>query len=129
VGLVIAGAAAWPAIRMALRQSPLGSVVSPWDGKTTLECGGNDEMTFEDRKATLGGTAVIASGNCHLRLKRCTIVADVAIEAGGNARVTVEEGSIEGKRLAVEAGGNAVVEVRGGMTGKVKRSGNARVNK
>jgi hypothetical protein len=129
VGVAIAIAAAWPAVRLGLRSSPLGSVVSPWDGKTTLECSGNDELSFEDCTATLSGTAVLASGNCRLHLKRCTIVADTAIEAGGNARVLVEGGTVEGKQLAVDAGGNAVVEVRGALTGKVKRSGNARVIK
>jgi hypothetical protein len=128
VVLGIVGAGVWPALKM-LPKSGVLSPFASWDGKTTLECSGNDELTFEDKQVTLTGTAVIASGNCHLKLLRCAITGDTAIEAGGNARVTVEGGAIVGHKLSIDAGGNAHVEVRSAtLTGKTKRSGNARIN-
>jgi hypothetical protein len=117
---------AWPAIKNGLKSSGIGI---GWDGKTTFECAGNDDITLEDRKVELTGTVVIANGNCHLRLKNCTITGDTAIEAGGNAKITVEGGTITGKQLAVMAGGNAEVEVRGKLVGSTKTRGNARINK
>ena len=60
---------------------------------------------------------------------RCAITGDTAIEAGGNARVTIEGGAITGHKLSVDAGGNAHVEIRNAtLTGKTKRAGNARIN-
>jgi hypothetical protein len=125
--LAIVGASVWPALKLLPKSGVLSSLA--WDGKTTLECSGNDDMTFEDKQVTLTGTVVIAGGNCHLKLVRCTITGDTAIEAGGNARVTVEGGAIIGHKLSVDAGGNAHVEIRNAtLTGKTKRAGNARIN-
>jgi hypothetical protein len=128
--MILVGASAWPAFKLFVRQSPLASAFVTWDGKTTFECGGNDDLKLEDLNVSLTGTAVIVNGNCHLRLARCTIVADTALEVGGNGRVIVEGGALTGHKHAVDAEGNAYVEVRGAtLTGKVKRGGNARVNK
>ncbi len=126
--LAIVAVSVWPALRLLPKSGALSPFAS-WDGKTALECSGNDELSFEDKTVTLSGTAVIASGNCHLKLLRCAITADTAIEAGGNARVTVEGGAITGNKLSVDATGNAHVEIRGAtLTGKTKRGGNARIN-
>jgi len=68
-------------------------------------------------------------GNCHLKLVRCQIKADLPIEAAGNAHVLIDGGSIEGSKHAFDASGNASIEVRGArVVGTVKRSGNAHIN-
>src|SRR5262245_36331265 len=108
LSLVIGGAVIWQTTRsiggaFATGAAALGgnaSGVAAWDGKTSFECAGNQQLVIEDQKAELSGTVVIASGNCHLRIVRCTLKGDTAIEAAGNARVVVEGGAVEGRHLA-----------------------------
>ena len=112
------------------RNSGFGSSLV-WDGKTPFECGGNDDYSVKDVKAEFtAGTAIIANGNCHFTCTNCTIKAPTAIEAGGNAQVTIINGSVEGTETMVEAGGNARVNISGNATasGAVKSGGNAKVS-
>ncbi len=99
-----------------------------WDGKEPLECAGNDEVTVKGVNVNLPGTAIIASGNCHLKIVDSTIKADTVVEAGGNAEVTFQNGSVDGK-VATDASGNSRVRFNGTkVTGEKKRSGNAKVD-
>lgn len=99
-----------------------------WDGKSALECGGNDNMTIENVTTTLPGTAVIVDGNCHLKLVNCHIKADTVFELSGNAQVRLEGGTFEGE-TAIDASGNSVVRIAGAtVTGKRKHRANARID-
>jgi len=99
-----------------------------WDGKSALECAGNEQLTISDVTTTLPGTAVIASGNCHLKFVNCSIKADTVFELTGNAEVRLEGGAYEGI-TAIDASGNSVVRIAGAtVTGKRKHSGNGRVD-
>lgn len=99
-----------------------------WDGKEPLECAGNDEITVKGVNVNLPGTAIIASGNCHVKIIDSTIKADTVVEAGGNAEVTFQNGSVDGK-VATDASGNSRVRFNGTkVTGEKKRSGNAKVD-
>ncbi len=96
-----------------------------WDGKTTFTCGGNDVVALTGVTAKAG---VKASANCQLTLTDVNISAPVAIEAGGNAKVTVTGGSITSSVNSVVASGNAKVDFVGTkVTGKAKTSGLAKV--
>lgn len=96
-----------------------------WDGKTTFTCGGNDVVALTGVKATAG---VKASANCQLTLTDVNITAPVAIEAGGNAKVTVTGGSITSSVNSVVASSNAKVDFVGTkVTGKARTSGLAKV--
>lgn len=114
---------------VAFRNEVKALVGSGWSGKTTLRCGGNDEVTIEGVHAELPtSTAIVATGNCHLRVKDSQIRAFVAIEASGNAEIVIEGGSVEGSTSLVDASGNGRIEFRKTrVKGPTKRSGNARV--
>ena len=99
-----------------------------WDGKETLVCGGNDQITVSGVNANLTGTAIEAGGNCHVKIIDSTLKAGTVVDAAGNADVTFQGGSIEGT-TAVEASGNAHVRFNGTkVTGSKKKSGNAKVD-
>ena len=73
--------------------------------------------------------AIRAGGNCNLTLVGMNITAPVAIEASGNARVTIQGGAINGSTHSIVARGNAQVTNLGAViTGPAQRSGNAVVN-
>ena len=99
-----------------------------WNGKETLVCGGNDQITISGVNANVSGTAIEAGGNCHVKIVDSTIKAGTVVDAAGNADVTFQGGSIEGT-TAVDASGNAHVRFNGTkVTGSKKKSGNAKVD-
>lgn len=106
-----------------------GIFAGAWSGKETLECSGNDDMTVSGVTATIEGDTVIsATGNCMLHVKQCNLKGATGIEAGGNAHVIVEQGTVEGSESAIDASGNAHVELHGTkVTGPKTRGGNAKI--
>jgi hypothetical protein len=102
---------------------------SEWDGTETLECAGNDEMTVSDITSNVsGGPSIIADGNCTLHVKQCNLKGSIGIQAGGNAHVTVDQGSVEGTESSIDASGNARVDLHGTkVTGPKTRNANAKI--
>jgi hypothetical protein len=99
--------------------------VGSWDGKSELECKGNDAIALTGITATAG---VKASANCQLTMTGVNITAPVAIEASGNAHVTMTGGSITSSTNSVVASAAAKVDLVGTkVTGKAKTSGAAKV--
>jgi hypothetical protein len=93
---------------------------------TETSCSGNGSLRLRGQRIT---TTVRASGNCSVDLVDCTLEADPAIEASGNARVEVTRGSVGRGGVAVIATGNAHVELHGAsVNGAVSKSGNAAVD-
>lgn len=111
--------------------SATSATASPsWDGTTPLTCGGVQHVRVEGVTATFAtGTAVSAGANCHVELVRCTITAPVALEAAGNASITVEGGSITGTEAAARATGNGSIALSGGaaLNGPSTRLGNGTI--
>jgi hypothetical protein len=104
------------------------AVVMKWDGKSTLTCAGSDSLRVEGVRASLSGTAINASGNCHLTLVNVDVTAPTGVEAGGNAVVTVQGGSITSTVFAVHATVNAKVNVTGSrVTGRTQTTMNAKI--
>ena len=100
------------------------ATAAKWDGKSTYECM-NGNVKLEGVTANAG---VKASGNCVLALVNVKITAPVAVDASGNAKVTVTGGSLSGTTNAVVADGNAHVTVVGAaVSGKAKTSANGKV--
>ena len=102
-----------------------------WDGKQPLTCDENDQVEVDGVKATFSaGAAIIASGNCHLTCKDCTLKAPFAVQASGNAKVVLVNGSAEGTDTSLSATENAIIDVRGNakVIGPTKQSGNAKVS-
>lgn len=102
-----------------------------WDGKSPFTCSGNDDYSVKEVHAELAsGTAITASGNCHFTCTDCTIKAPTAIEAGGNATVTIVNGTITGTETLADASANAHVNISGNATasGAIKQSSNAKVS-
>lgn len=96
-----------------------------WDGKSVLNCGGNDAIAISGVTATAG---VKAGGNCVLTLTNVNITAPIGIEAGGNAKVTMTGGSITATTNSVVASAAAKVDCVGTkVTGKSKASGAAKI--
>ena len=101
-----------------------------WDGTSPLMCGGNDQIDVSGINATFtSGSAILAGGNCHVTCRDCTLKAPVGVEAGGNAQVTIMNGSVPGTDAALSAGGNATINVLGNATvvGTTRKGGNASV--
>lgn len=102
-----------------------------WSGSEPLMCSGNENIAVSGVTATFNaGTAIRASGNCHVRCTDCTLSAPTAIEAGGNAEVIIVNGSVKGTTLLADASGNARITIMGNVTasGPSKQSGNAKVS-
>ena len=102
------------------------AAAAAWDGKSTLECKGNDVMNVAGVTATAG---VKASGNCKLNLVNVNITAPVGIEASASAKVNMTGGSINASTNTVVASAAAEVNLVGTtVTGKSKKSGAAKIN-
>jgi hypothetical protein len=107
--------------------SASAKAAAKWDGKSPLTCS-SGEVTIEGVTAKLDGTAITASGDCHLKLIGVDVSAAIAIEAGGNATVSIEGGSIAGTKHAVHALGNAEVKLdKTKVTGEKKKLGSAKI--
>lgn len=122
-----AGAPTPPGVPPAVAAAP--GAASPWDGTSTFQCTGSQNVTITGQTVTLEGSrAINASGNCQLTLVSCTIRAQEVVSASGNAHVTIVGGRIEGTDAAMSLSGNALVTVQGAeVVGLVRRSGAARV--
>jgi hypothetical protein len=73
-------------------------------------CSGNDTIALPGVTATAG---VVASSNCELTLTNVSLHAPVAINARGNAKVTVGGGSATGDASLAIASGNATITFTG----------------
>jgi hypothetical protein len=108
--------------------SATAAAAAKWDGKSPLECGGNDVVAVSGVTATLGGTASKAGGNCQLTLTDVNITAPIGIEASGNAKVTVSGGSITSSSNSIVAGAASHVTCSGTkVTGKAKATAAAKI--
>lgn len=129
VVLGVTGGAGVGITRCTKGSSLLSSLV--WDGKEPLQCGGNDRISVTGVTANFNaGAAIIASGNCQVRCEGCTITAATAVEAGGNAQVTIANGAVTGTALLADASGNARVTFMGDVkvSGTVKESRKGQVS-
>ncbi len=100
-----------------------------WDGKSTLECKGNDIITVTGTTANVSGTAIKASANCQLTLVGVNITAPNGIEATNSAKVSLTGGSITSTGVAISAANAAVVTVVGTkVSGKVNKANAGQVN-
>lgn len=78
-----------------------------WDEKSTLECGINGELELEDIKATVkNGPVIDLATNCKLRLKNSKLKGKAGIRAGMNAKIWLENVTIETRDAAIEASTN-----------------------
>jgi hypothetical protein len=98
-----------------------------WDGTTTYECTGADQVTIQGRTvAATASPAIRATGACQLTLVGVTLSAPVAVEATGGSHVTMTGGALTGAVAALDASGGAHVDVVGTtITGPVRKSGGA----
>jgi len=94
-----------------------------------VTCGSGDTLTLTGQTlSSLDGSPVVANGNCTLHLVACNLRGVTALTALGNARVTVEGGTLTGTGPAIVIGSNASVDVSSAtVTGEpgVLASGNA----
>jgi hypothetical protein len=101
-----------------------------WDGTSPLTCGGNDSYDISGVNASFtAGSTIIASGNCNVTCRNCTLKAPVAVEADGNGDVKLIGGSVTGTQMALNATGNGTIEVLGNatITGTTHQSANGKV--
>jgi len=130
VGVAGLGFYIWRSAAAGAHSGPVGAsaTAAKWDGKSALTCGGNTALTVDGVTANLGGAAISAAGNCQLTLTNVDVTAGTAIEAGGNAVVTVQGGKLTGSAFAVHAMGNAKVNMKGTkVSGKTEALANAKV--
>jgi hypothetical protein len=101
-----------------------------WDGKSPFTCGGVENVKIEKVDANItSGTAINVMGMCQLTLVNVNVTAPVALEVGGNAKVTMTGGSLKGKTKAISAGGNATVTLSGTkVDGKTEQNGNGKIS-
>ncbi|MES2645059.1 MAG: hypothetical protein V4850_36570 [Myxococcota bacterium] len=108
--------------------SAAAAKAAAWDGTSTFVCPSTGPVVIEDVTANVTGTAIKASGNCDLTLEGVDITADIGIDAGGNATVTIKGGSIKGGTHSIKAGANATVVVNGAtITGPTLKSANGAI--
>jgi hypothetical protein len=102
---------------------------SSWDGKSTLVCGGSQQMTIRDKHVKMEtGPAFTVGGDCKLNIVNSDIIAPTVIDAGGNAIVTVQGGSITATDKAIDAGGDAQIAIHGTkILGAIDKGGSARI--
>jgi hypothetical protein len=80
-----------------------------------IVCRGNDDVTLMGKTiSSETSVAIVASGNCKLKLVGCAVSGMPAIAASGNGHVVVEGGSLAGKGPAVVLSGNSELDVSGG---------------
>lgn len=101
-------------------------------GKLPVLCSGNDNLTFEATSFALpAGVPILASENCTITLRNCTVSGTTAITVKNNAKVNVDGGSYTGKGPAILVADNGEFHASGGavVTGEpgVMSSGNAHV--
>ena len=86
-------------------------------------------IVLDEAKAKEYRTAFEASGNCDAKLNNPEFRSPgVALKVGGNSKLVIDRGVLEGGTAAIEVGGNAQVELKGTVVlGKIKKSGNAKV--
>ena len=85
-----------------------------WDGRTRLRCAGNEQIMVRGVTAVLpSGAAIVATDNCVLTMEDVNVTAPIALQAQGNARVTVYRGSLHGSEVALVAMGTARVTLWG----------------
>ena len=101
-----------------------------WSGRQPLVCAGDDQIDAYDVKASFGGgTAILASGNCQVTCRNCSLTAATVVQAEGDAHVTLTGGSISGTQASVVVSGDATVDVAGcGVTGAARKSGDGTIN-
>ncbi len=87
------------------------------------------KLILDEAQAEEWGSAFEASGNCDATISNPEFRSPlVALVAGGNSRLIIEGGVLEGGKHAIVVSGNATVEIRGTVVlGKIKKSGHAKV--
>ena len=89
------------------------TLVSPreqWDGKSDLFCREGQKLEFKNIKGPVG---VNAMGDCQLTLIGCEVGSDITVSASDDAMVTIEKGTVSGRRKAFSIRERARVTVRG----------------
>ena len=88
--------------------------VAMWDEESTLECGPNGEIEIEGVDAKVKrGPVIEMTGNCTVTLINSTISGSIGIKGGGNARINIEDSTIEADDVAIDGKGNAQIKVIG----------------
>jgi hypothetical protein len=123
-----------PAVIPTATHAPVPAVVhaSAWNGRTPFACS-TESLKVEGVVANLpnlaGSPAIDAHGNCVLELDAVTLDAPVAIQASGNAHVTLRGGRIHGTTMALTAQDNATIDVLGAtVQGTTKASENGQIH-
>jgi hypothetical protein len=125
--VVVGGYVGWAVVTSGSSSS--SAEAASWDGKSPYVCPPNGHVTLSDVTADLPGqTAITAGGNCELVLEDVTIKAGTALSAAANAKVTLKGGSYAGTEAAIDAMGNATVTVDGAkIEGKAEKLGGAKI--
>ncbi len=108
--------------------SMISQSMGHWDGSAPLMCGGSQSITVENLTINLpGSSAIQAGGNCQVTLINTTLTAGTAIDAGGDAVITIRGGSVTGTENALSLGGNARVNIEQGavVNGPISSGGSA----
>jgi hypothetical protein len=106
-------------------------LAAPADGQARLRpsgpivCKSNQGFTIRGVRIVTRGVAVVAKGNCNLKIVGSTIRAGVALRVRGNANVVLIRSDVSGSRAAVVVRDNAEVTAKGGMVrGRVRKHDN-----
>jgi hypothetical protein len=102
--------------------------IESWNGKSTYSCSTGSHIIKNTKASLTKGTAIKASGNCTLTLIDVDIKAPIGISAAGNAKVTLQGGTLEGTNRSILGEANAKITVEGTkVIGSHKTSANAKV--
>src|SRR5262249_18367833 len=75
------------------------------------ECGVNDELEIVGK--TFNGTGTLISGetNCKITIRDSRLTGDVVVKTTGNATITIQNSTLEGRDAALELGTNDKVRI------------------
>lgn len=105
--LAVVGFVTWNSLRAAGVAPSLGPTKLP------ATCSVNGKLTIEDQDVKLTDTAITASVNCKIFVRRSKITAPRVIEAGPNAEITIEDSTLVAESIAIDASSNAKVKITG----------------
>lgn len=84
-----------------------------WDGKSTLRCEVNGQLTIENKIANVATGPVISAGtNCRITVINSTLSGQTGIDGGMNVTIEMRRSRIEATQRGVSCGVNCKVSMR-----------------
>lgn len=95
------------------QSSPPGTLVAPAQPTLPATCGLNDEMTIDGAVGRYQQTVIHVGQNCTLTIRNSNLQGPVVIQGSLNARIRIENSTIQGDTVGIAPGQNGHVVLVG----------------